>query len=113
MPIVLEIWLYDLVSVVIFQESILLPITRNISQQQIGKRIAGTNVRVRRVKGEIARYRPGTQFTSEFVLLPKGGVGSKQQIVLAYDLGHVVAICVGRICVVRTIWDVSWVLAEP
>src|SRR2546423_2585415 len=112
MPIVLEVRFQDFVAIVVLQETILLSITGDISKKQVGERITRSDVGVGRVKGEIARYRAGTELPSQFIFLTEGNIGSELQVMFPYDLGHVVAVCVSGVGIVNTVWNVSWVFAK-
>src|SRR5207247_1185875 len=65
-----------------------------------------------RIKRQVARVGACAQLAPEFVLLPGNEIGAELQAVLSDNFVDVIAIGIGRIRIVWTIWDVARILAK-
>ena len=104
MEVILEIRFQDFIAVVILGLGAGLGEVGDVAQEKIGKRIAG-RTRCGAAEGQEAvdrRVGPG-----KLILLCRGKISAKLQIVSACDLGDVVTVGIGRIRVVRSVRDVS------
>src|SRR6202140_1832988 len=108
MPIVLKIGFEDLVAEVILRLTARLLIVGDIPRQHVCERTTSRLRECRGVKGNKAVQR-GLEL-GQFVFLGSNEIPAELQVVLADDLGDVIAVSVARIRVYRSVGDVTRVL---